>query len=101
MRIYSAFIALIFCLLSIGCTTTYVTNSWTKPNARPAGLKRIAVLAMVKDETRGLRQQMEAAMVDELSRRGYNAYSTYAEFGPNRFDKNDEQAAINRLKKGN
>lgn len=95
---------LVLFLLSLSlaaCTSTYVTRSWTKPNARPAQLRRIAVLAMLQQDNRILRQQMEEAIASELVVRGYNAYSTFQEFGPQRFDRTDEQAALNRLKKSN
>lgn len=92
---------LLFCFAIGACNTTRVTRSWTKPNARPAKLKRVAILAMLSNESTALRQQMEQAIAQELTSRGYNAYSTFNEFGPNRFEKADEQAAVNRLKKSN
>lgn len=81
------------CIAAAGCgSSTYVTNSWTKPGSRLGSFRRIAVLALVGDESRGLRQQMETSIVSALAEQGYPAYSTYAQFGPQRLERDEEQA---------
>jgi len=80
------------------CASTRVTNSWVKPGARTTPFKRVAVLALVREESRALREDMERAIVAELAERGYTAYSTFEQFGPQRFERTDEATAIKRLK---
>ncbi len=91
-------------LLTASCgSSTYVTNSWTKPGGTTRGFQRVAVLALVGNETEGrsVRQQMEASIVEELGKQGYTAYSTFAQYGPQRFERDNEDAALAKLKSSN
>jgi hypothetical protein len=84
------------------CSSTRVVSSWTKPNTNNAHINRIVVLALTGNENnRNLRRQMEQSIVDNLQKNGYIAISAYAEYGPQEFSKNEEDAAVSKFKQSN
>jgi len=88
-------------LLLAACSSTNVTNSWADKNVAESNFKKVLVVAMVPEKQRDLRQQLESEMVDDLTKRGYNAISAYNEYGPKAFTGVDEKQVVTRLQRSN
>jgi len=56
------------------------------------------VLGLIRDEDRNMQINMENHLVGDLKDMGYNAVSSFAEYGPRAFDKMTEVAALDKLK---
>jgi hypothetical protein len=84
-------------LLLASCSSTNVTNSWKDKDIEQANFRKVLVIAMLPEKDRSLRQQMESEMVDDLSKRGYAAISSYAEYGPKAFDGMNERQVLQQL----
>lgn len=84
-------------LLLAACSSTNVTNSWKDKNIEQASFRKVMVVAMVPESQRNLRQEMENEMVDDLAKRGYNAVSSYAEYGPKAFANMNEKQVLQQL----
>ena len=78
-------------------SSTRVTSSWVKPTADAVGAKKVMVVALV-GENRNLRQQMEGSLAADLKKAGYDAVSSFAEFGPEQFDASNETQALQQIK---
>lgn len=81
-----------------GCSSTKVTNSWTKPGGDRPRFSNILVLALTGDHNRELAVQMESHVAAALQKQGYNAISAFETYGPVAYSKTDEQAAMSRFK---
>jgi hypothetical protein len=85
-------------ILSFGCTTSKITNSWMANDIAPQKFQRIMVLGLIKESDRSIQQKMENHFVGDLKELGYDAVSSLQEYGPKAFDKMTEEAAISKLK---
>jgi hypothetical protein len=88
-------------LLLAACSSTNVTNSWKAQDISQANFRKVLVVAMVPEKDRNLRQQMENEMVDDLSKKGYSAVSSYAEYGPKAFAGMNEKQVLHELDRNN
>jgi hypothetical protein len=88
-------------LLLAACSSTNVTNSWKAQDISQANFRKVLVVAMVPEKDRDLRQQMENEMVDDLSKKGYSALSSYAEYGPKAFAGMNEKQVLHELDRNN
>jgi hypothetical protein len=79
--------------LSMGCATTEMTNTWTDPSAKGAGMSRIAVVALTKDP--GLRRMAEDATAAQMAGAGAQATASYQVLGD--MDLKDRQAVKTKL----
>lgn len=91
-------IGLTLMVMSFGCNTSKITNSWKSDNTADYKFKKILVLGLIRESDRTLQQNMENHLVEDLLRRGYKAESALTEYGPKAFDKMDEEAAIGKIK---
>lgn len=91
-------IALFILLILLGCKTSQITSSWQPPNATPKAFNKIMVLGLIRDADRSIRENMENHLVADLKELGYNAYSSYAQFGPKAFENLSEEQVYDRLK---
>jgi hypothetical protein len=85
-------------VMSFGCNTSKITNSWKSDNTADYKFKKILVLGLIRESDRTLQQNMENHLVEDLLHRGYKAESALTEYGPKAFDKMDEEAAIGKIK---
>jgi hypothetical protein len=88
-------------LLLAACSSTNVTNSWKAQDISQANFRKVLVVAMVPEKDRNLRQQMENEMVDDLSKKGYSAVSSYTEYGPKAFAGMNEKQVLHELDRNN
>ena len=91
-------IGLTLMVMSFGCNTSKITNSWKSDNTADYKFKKILVLGLIRESDRTLQQNMENHLVEDLLHRGYKAESALTEYGPKAFDKMDEEAAIGKIK---
>ena len=91
-------IGLTLMVMSFGCNTSKITNSWKSDNTVDYKFKKILVLGLIRESDRTLQQNMENHLVEDLLHRGYKAESALTEYGPKAFDKMDEEAAIGKIK---
>jgi hypothetical protein len=89
---------LIILLVIAGCTTSRITSTWKDKNVFPQKYNKIMILGLIREEDRSMQIDMENHMVGDLKDLGYNAISSFAEFGPKAFDKMTEAEALNKLK---
>lgn len=92
------FIGLILMVMSAGCNTSKITNSWKSNNITDNKFKNILVLGLIRESDRSIQRNMENHLVEDLLQRGYKAESALTEYGPKAFDKMDEEAAIGKIK---
>lgn len=80
----------------VGCsTTTSITSSWKAPDATPNGYKKVMVVGIIREADRTIREQMENHLVGDLKDLGYNALSSFKEYGPKTFESMTE-ADVNK-----
>jgi hypothetical protein len=93
-------IVLILLLMAVGlgCSTSRITTSWKAENTVPKRYNKIMVLGLIREADRTMQVNMENHLVGDLNELGYNAVSSFQEYGPKVFDKMDEEAAIDKLK---
>lgn len=91
-------IGIVLLLITTGCSSLRITNSWKSGKLAPQKYTKIMVLGLIREVDRTLQMNMENHFVADLKSRGYDAISSLQEYGPRAFDNMDEQAAIARLK---
>lgn len=85
-------------LIVAGCTTSRITSSWKASDTDPGKYKKIMVLGLIRDADRSIQVNMENHFVADLKDLGYNAVSSFQEYGPKAFDNMEEGAAIDKLR---
>lgn len=91
-------ISLLVLIILLGCSSSRVTSSWQPPQTAPKAYNKIAVLGLIREADRSLRENMENHLVGDLRAQGFNAYSSYAQFGPKAFEGLSEEQVYDRLK---
>ncbi len=86
-------------LFLASCSGTKVTSSWKEPEVSIPADQKILVMALVSDREGSLRGSMEKEMVAALRQKGYNAVSSYTEFGPHALKGLNEQKAMNKIRR--
>ncbi len=86
-------------LISIsGCSSSKITSSWKQKGAIIQKPMKIMVIGLINESDRSIQENMENHLVADLKKLGYNAVSSFKEYGPNSFKKGDTAAAILKLK---
>lgn len=89
---------LLLMVVGLGCSTSSITTSWKAENTVPKRYNKIMVLGLIREADRTLQVNMENHLVNDLMELGYNAVSSFQEYGPKAFDNMDEEAAVGKLK---
>ncbi|TDQ11449.1 hypothetical protein [Pedobacter metabolipauper] len=87
----------LFAVLLSACSSTKLVSSWTAPNDVIKSNK-VLVIALMGQNDRMLRENVERIMVKNLSEKGINAGSAFAEYGPKVFEGLNEAAALKAIK---
>lgn len=83
-------------LLFAACSTSKITDSYTsKQSAAPA--KRILVLGLFSEKNNRAKKAMEAELVNDLHKFGYDAITATQEFGATAFSGMTQAEAIQKL----
>ena len=101
MRQVHDFTVLLLLLFLGGCTSVRVTSTWVAPGTAPRSFQKIAVVGIIREADRTLRQRMENHLVDDLKSRGYPAYSAYDTYGPKAFQDMTEEQVNQQLTQEN
>ena len=88
----------ILLLLLAGCVSSKITSSWKAPDMVAREYKKVMVLGLIHEADRNLREDMENHLMNDLKDLGYNALSSYKEYGPKEFERMDETEALMKLK---
>lgn len=100
MKKNKKWIVLILLLVAIGlgCTSSKITSSWKDANTIPKRYNKVMVLGLIRENDNSIRVNMENHLVVDLRDLGYNAVSSFMEYGPKAFDNMNEEAAIEKIK---
>lgn len=94
----SASILLMVAALCSSCSNTKLLTSYAAPNSKLPKTSKVLVMAMMGDQDKKLRANMERIMVDNLKARGINAGSAIEEFGGDNLKSLDEKTAMKKIK---
>lgn len=84
----------LFALILTGCSTgVKMTSSWNDTKST-THINKILVIGLFGEKSRALREQMEEQMAGNLAKLGYNAVTSYREFGPKKFVNISEDRAM-------
>ncbi|MFP5080155.1 hypothetical protein [Pedobacter sp. JCM 36344] len=86
-----------FALLT-SCSNTKLLSSYAAPNSKLPKSSKVLVMAMMGDQDKKLRANMEKIMVESLQDRGINAGSAIEEFGIDALKSLDEKTAMKKIK---
>jgi hypothetical protein len=85
-------------LLFISCSSTRITSRWHSDIVQPVHTERIMVLGVIRDSDRSIRENMERHLTEDLKARGFDAVSSYREFGPKVFEGLNEKETLDQLR---
>jgi hypothetical protein len=94
----TAYLCLALLLMTAGCSTSKITSSWKAAEVAPQKYKKIMVLGLIRETDRTMQENMENHLAGDLQNLGYNAVSSYKEYGPKAFEGLEEEAAISKLR---
>jgi hypothetical protein len=83
--------------LFIGCADVKLTHSWKSDSTVPNKFNKIMVVGLFTNKDRGLREQMENHLQEDLQDLGLNAVSSMKLFGPNSFEQMNEDALLSKI----
>ncbi|HVX51909.1 MAG TPA: hypothetical protein VHB48_17240 [Chitinophagaceae bacterium] len=84
-----------FALSLAGCSSgIQMTSSWKDNNSSATQVKKILVVGLFGPRSKDLREQMENNMADNLKKLGYNAVTSFNEYGPKAFVNISEDHAM-------
>lgn len=85
-------------LFLFSCANNKITSTWRKPSFNAARYSKVLVMAFLSKESDwSFRESMEQHMVDDLKLQGYDAISSFKEYGPISFDNLTEEQALNKV----
>lgn len=92
------YISVLLILVVAGCTTSRITSSWKASDTVPKYYNKILVMGLIRDADRSIQENMENHIAGDFKELGYNAVSSFKEYGPKAFEGLDEEAAISKIK---
>jgi len=81
-----------------GCTSTRITSHWQPSGENKLACQKILVLGLINTHDWSVQQIMERHLVEDLRDRGYDAASSFREFGPRAFEGMTEQEAVRTIR---
>lgn len=95
MKRYILMGVVLFALIFAGCSSGIrMTSSWNDNSKTAPHVKKILVIGLFGEKSRALREQMEEQMAGNLGKLGYDAVTSYREFGPKVFVNISEDHAM-------
>jgi hypothetical protein len=89
---------LLACTILSSCSNTKLLSSYAAPNSKLQKNSKILVMAMMGDQDKKLRANMEKILVENLQSRGINAGSSIEQFGVDALKSLDEKTAMKTIK---
>ncbi|HVI47904.1 MAG TPA: hypothetical protein VM802_23755 [Chitinophaga sp.] len=87
----------LFSLFLFSCSSTQLVTSWKAPDATVRKFNKILVAGLMGAKDRELRENVEAAMVQNLKAKGINAISAYTTYGPKAFEGLTDKEAAKKI----
>jgi hypothetical protein len=94
----TAFALLAACATLSSCSNTKLLSSYVAPDSKLSKSSKVLVVAMMGDQDKKLRANMEKIMVENLRSRGIDAGSAIEQFGVDALKSLDEKTAMKRIK---
>jgi hypothetical protein len=85
-------------IMMLSCSTSKITSSWKQPNITTTDFKKIMVVAITNPDEMNLQKQMEKHLVGDIKAFGYNAVSSFEQFGPMAFKNMKEEEMLSKIK---
>lgn len=89
-----------FCIVVLleNCYSSVITNTWQAEDSNKKMIKKVLVLAIDNNKDRTIRVKLENHLVNDLTRKGIDAFSAIESYGPFFLSGLQETDAINKIK---
>ena len=89
-----------FCVVILleQCYSSVITSTWHAENSNKKSIKKILVLAIDNNKDRSIRVKLENHLVNDLTKKGIEAFSAIESYGPFFLSGLQETEAINKIK---
>lgn len=89
-----------FCIVVLleNCYSSVITNTWQAEDSNKKMIKKILVLAIDNNKDRTIRVKLENHLVNDLTKKGIDAFSAIESYGPFFLSGLQESEAINKIK---
>jgi hypothetical protein len=94
----TALAVLTTCALFSSCSNTKLLSSYVAPDSKLPKSTKVLVMAMMGDQDKKLRANMERIMVESLKAEGIDAGSAIEQFGGDSLKSLDEKTAMRKIK---
>lgn len=90
--------SIIIAVMLCSCAgSNYITSTWKATDVVPKKYGKVMVVGIIREADRTIREQMEDHMVGDLKDLGYNAFSSFKEYGPKAFENVTEESVNKKL----
>jgi hypothetical protein len=80
------------------CYSSVITNTWQAEDSNKKMIKKVLVLAIDNNKDRTIRVKLENHLVNDLTKKGIDAFSAIESYGPFFLSGLQESEAINKIK---
>ena len=80
------------------CYSSVITNTWQAEDSNKKIIKKVLVLAIDNNKDRTIRVKLENHLVNDLTKKGIDAFSAIESYGPFFLSGLQESEAINKIK---
>lgn len=89
-----------FCIVVLleNCYSSVITNTWQAEDSNTKIIKKLLVLAIDNNKDRTIRVKLENHLVNDLTKKGIDAFSAIESYGPFFLSGLQESEAINKIK---
>ncbi|MBK5272982.1 MAG: hypothetical protein JJE22_18430, partial [Bacteroidia bacterium] len=77
---------LLLVAILLSCSSSQITSSWKASSATPKKFNKVLVVGLIGENDKSLREKMEQHLVGDLLEAGYDAVSSFKEYGPKAFE---------------
>jgi hypothetical protein len=89
-----------FCIVILleHCYSSVITSTWHAENSNKKSIKKVLVLAIDNNKDRSIRVKLENHLVNDLTKKGIEAFSAIESYGPFFLTGLQESEAIDKIK---
>ena len=89
-----------FCLVVLleNCYSSVITNSWQAEKLNTINFKKLLIIAIDNNKDRTIKIKLENHLVNDLTKKGIDAFSAIESYGPFFLSGLQESEAINKIK---
>jgi hypothetical protein len=92
------FTILALILISVGCSSSKITNTWKAENSTTKNFKKFLIVCISRQADSSVAFKMENHFADDLRGRGFSALSSLQLYGSNAYDTAAEKTRLEELK---